>query len=117
MEGGIKDREAAVTFCKELQRAVKNGEKGKIASWINGFPIEVQHGDQTFLVADELDFVQKFDLIFDIRLKNSLSSPNACDLHISPRGSAKIAEDRIEIDQVEPESNTFISTISPPRGF
>jgi len=114
MEGGIKDREAAVTFCEELQRGVKDGEKGKIASWINGFPIEVQHGDKNVLVADELDFVQKFDLIFDTHLKNSTSSPNACDLHISLRGSAKIAEDRIEIDQVEEEPNMFISTISPP---
>jgi hypothetical protein len=117
MDGGIKDREAALTFCKELQRAVKDGEKRKIASWINGFPIEVQHGDQTVLVADELDFVQKFDLIFDTHMKISLSRPNACDLHISRDGSAKIAEDKIGIDQVEAEPNTFISTISPPADF
>src|SRR4029077_5992891 len=106
--------EAVLAFCKELQRAVKDGEKRKIASWINGFPIEVQHGDQNVLVADELDFVQKFDFIFDTHLKNSLSSPNACDLHISSDGSAKIAEDTIGIDQVDAAPNTFISTISPP---
>src|SRR4029077_20303185 len=106
--------EAVLAFCKELQRAVKDGEKRKIASWINGFPIEVQHGDQNVLVADELDFVQKFDFIFDTHLKTSLSGPNACDLHISRDGSAKIAEDKIGIDQVDAEPNTFISTISPP---
>jgi hypothetical protein len=114
MEGGIKDQDAAVTFCKELQGAVKSGEKGKIASWINVFPIEVQHGDKYVLVADELDFAQKFDRIFDTDLKNSLFSPKACALHISPSGSAKIAEDRIEINQVDAEPKTFISTISPP---
>ena len=61
-----------------------------------------------------MDFAQKFDLIFDTDLKNSLSGPNGCDLNISPHGSAKIAEDRIEIDQVEADPKTFISNISPP---
>ncbi len=112
--GGITDREAAVKFCKELQRAVKDGESRKIASWISWFPIEVQRGDRNILVADEPDFVQKFDLIFDAGARDSLSSSNACELHTGPQGSVKIAEDKIEIDQVEGEPNTFISTISPP---
>jgi hypothetical protein len=114
-EGGIKDRDAAVKFCKDLQRAVKEGERKKVASWINGFPIEVQHGDKNILVADEPDFVQKFDLIFDGDTKDSLFSSVACDLHISPHGSARIAEDKIEIDQVDNrDPNTFIFNISPP---
>jgi len=113
-EGGIKDRDAAVKFCKDLQRAVKDGERRKIASWINSFPIEVQHGDKNILVADEPDFAQKFDLIFDGDTKDSLSSSVGCDLHISPYGSARIAEDKIEIDQVDRDPNTFIFNISPP---
>jgi hypothetical protein len=113
-EGGIKDRDAAVKFCKDLQRAVREGERKKIASWINGFPIEVQHGDKNILVADEPDFVQKFDLIFDGDIKASLFSSVACDLHISPHGSARIAGDKIEIDQVDRDPNTFIFNISPP---
>ena len=69
-----------MSFCKELQHAVKSGEKTKVATWISGDPIEVQHGATGTLVADDSDFVDKFDLIFDADAKRALLAGDACDL-------------------------------------
>lgn len=113
-EAGIKDRDAAVNFCKELQGAVKAGEKSKVAAWINGYPIEVQHGATSTLVADDSDFIEKFDLVFDADTRNGVSAHDACDLPLYPSGTVKIAGGRIEIYQTEDESRTLILTISPP---
>jgi len=113
-EAGIKDRERAVTFCKELQRAVKSGDKAKVADWISGYPIEVQHGATSTLVGDDSDFVDKFDLIFDADAKRAVLAGDACDLPLYPSGTVKIAGGQIEIYQTEDGSRTLILTISPP---
>jgi hypothetical protein len=116
-EGGIKDRDAAIRFCKDLQLAVKSGEKSSVAGWINGYPIEVQHGAKSFLIADDTDFIKKFDLIFDTETRNAVLGAGACEMPLYPNGSAKIAEGKIEIDQAGEESKTYIFKISPPPDY
>jgi hypothetical protein len=116
-EGGIKDREAAVRFCKELQFAVKSAEKSKVAAWINDYPIEVQHGAKSFLIADDTDLIEKFDLIFDSETKSAILAKGACEVPLYPNGPAKIADGKIEIDQAGEESKTYIFNISPPPDY
>jgi hypothetical protein len=114
-ESGIREREAAVKFCQELQTAVRANDKARVAEWIMGYPIEVQRGAKNILVADDMDFVQKFDLIFDADITESLFAATACELPPYPNGSAKIAEGKIDIDQVGEELKTVILRISPPQ--
>lgn len=113
-EGGIRDRPAAVTFCMELQRAVDHQEKAKVASWVESFPIEVWQVGGSILVADDTDFVQRFNLIFDSGLKKSLMSSAACDLPLHLESTAKIANNKIKIDQVGTPPKTVIFSISAP---
>ncbi len=114
-ESGIRDREAAVKFCQELQTAVRVDDKARVAEWIIGYPIEVQRGAKNILVADDTDFVQKFELILDADIRESLFAATACELPPYPNGLAKIAEGKIEIDQVGEELRTVILRISPPQ--
>jgi|SRR5690348_9273230 len=116
-EAGIKDRDAAVNFCRQLQSAVKAGEKSKVAAWINDYPIEIQHEAKSFLVADDTDFIDKFDLVFDADTRNAVSAADACDVPLYPSGTVKIARGEIEILQTEEGARTLIATISPPADF
>ena len=114
-QSGIRDREAAVKFCQKLQNAVRAGDEAKVAGWIIGYPIEVQRGNKNILVADDTDFLRKFNLIFDADMKRSLFTATACELPPYPKGAAKVAEGRIEIDQVGEESKTLVLRISAPQ--
>jgi hypothetical protein len=114
-ESGIKDRQAAVSFCQRLQRAVRAGEKTMVAGWIGEYPIEVRRGNREILVADDTDFLRKFRLIFDAEMKKSLFSATACELPPYPRGSVKIAEGKIEIAQPGEDSRVDIVRITPPQ--
>ncbi|HLZ13151.1 MAG TPA: hypothetical protein VKP58_11240 [Candidatus Acidoferrum sp.] len=126
-KGGIDNREAAVKFCRSLQRAVKAKKKTRIAAWLNSYPIEVEYtptlyptghrGEvQSTLIADEEEFIEKFDMIFNFDVERELSSNTACELKDKPNGSATIANGKIEIDQID-SGPTIILHISPPADY
>jgi len=126
-KGGIDNREAAIKFCRSLQRAVKAKDKTRIAAWLNGYPIEVEYtpvvyptghtGEvQSTLITDEEEFIEQFDVIFDFDVERQLFSNTACELKDKPDGSATIANGKIEIDQIE-SGATIIRNISAPANY
>lgn len=128
-KGGIDSPTNAIRFCKDLQQAVKAGRKDQVASWVNGFPIQVESAvrvratagtlkaPNSILLIDKADFIQHFAVIFNDGLRQSLFGNSACELEYNSDGTARIASGKIEIDQSEDGKKTVITAISPPQNY
>lgn len=69
------------------------------------------------LIADRKDFIERFSIIFDSQVQHALFSDSGCELQGNPDGSARIANGRIYINQINGDSQTVIELISPPSKY
>lgn len=116
VESSVDISEAtAITLCNRLKSAVQGNEAARASKLIRSFPIEVDRDGRTTLIEDDTDFIAKFDLIFDSKLRAALFSSEGCKPVSSPDGTSWLANGEVAISQVESEPEPRIDAISPPK--
>lgn len=102
-------------FCAELRTAVQGDNRGLVSKWIYLYPIEVERNGKDVLIADDRDFIEKFNVIFDPDMRSILFDPSGCQLKIYPDSTSRIADGQIIIAQSDKDSEPSIEAIAPPH--
>ena len=82
---GISDDAAAEKFFHELQKAVADDDRAKVATMI-AVPIVAYTGRRKVRFRSKLEVLKKYDLVFNQKVKQALARQNVSDLFVNSQG-------------------------------
>jgi len=100
-------------FLAELQTAVKNGDRDKIASMIS-YPLLVIHGSRKARITSQAQFLSHYDTIFDAHVRQTIAQQSARCLFGNYQG-AMIGNGEVWFSEQQNGSMKII-TVNPAAG-
>ena len=83
---GIKNPKQLTTFVKNLQIAIKNGDKAAVANMVN-YPIEVELNGASVTIEEKAAFIQNYDAILTKEVQTSMLEKTVDDIFVNRRGA------------------------------
>lgn len=83
---GIKSPEQLTSFVKNLQKALKNGDKAAVAAMVN-YPIEVELNGASVSIEEKTAFIQNYEAILTKEVQTSVLETNVDDIIVNRRGA------------------------------
>ncbi len=100
-------------FLAELQTAVHEGDKTKVASMIS-YPLMVIHGSRRTRIKTKSEFLARYDTIFDAHVQKAIAQQSAQCLFGNYQG-AMIGDGELWFAQ-QPDGAMKIITVNPTAG-